>query len=134
MSTGKKAINGTNGTKTLTCTTPTIHAEVAAINNAVRQFLLRGLTMRQIRQFMHKTVLYVVRVKNDILQSSAPCAQCLLVIKHWGIRNIIYSNTTVVSNAEGESLVPHLIKTKTSKYNTEYKTSGNRSIDRMSRT
>ena len=106
-----------------------IHAEVAAIYDAVKYLTHKGNTQRQIMHKFHCATLIVVRVSGDKLQSSAPCMNCIKIIKSYGIRTIIYSdnsnnNTPIINNHV-------LIKTKTNKFNSTHKTRGARHIERI---
>lgn len=58
----------------------TIHAEAAAIRNAVRQ----GIDPRG-------SVMYVTRAGHD--RMSRPCASCQLLLKKYGIRKVVYTNS-----------------------------------------
>ncbi len=106
-----------------------IHAEVAAIYDAVKYLTHKGNTQRQIMHKFHCATLIVVRVSGDKLQSSAPCMNCIKIIKSYGIRKIIYSdnsnnNTPIINNHV-------LINTKTNKLNSTHKTRGARHIERI---
>ena len=106
-----------------------IHAEVAAIYDAVKYLTHKGNTHRQIMHKFHCATLIVVRVSGDKLQSSAPCMNCIKIIKSYGIRKIIYSdnsnnNTPIINNHV-------LINTKTNKLNSTHKTRGTRHIERI---
>ena len=106
-----------------------IHAEVAAIYDAVKYLTHKGNTHRQIMHKFHCATLIVVRVSGDKLQSSAPCMNCIKIIKSYGIRKIIYSdnsnnNTPIINNHV-------LINTKTNKLNSTHKTRGARHIERI---
>lgn len=59
----------------------TIHAEGAALN--------RG------KEYCSGARLYVIRIKADeSLANARPCKICMNLAKHYGIREIIYSNDT----------------------------------------
>ena len=69
-----------------------IHAEEDAINNFILIHQLRGYTTRSIRKRLKKSILLTVRYKkNGCAGLSAPCENCLALIKYYGIKQIIYS-------------------------------------------
>lgn len=68
-----------------------IHAEEDAINNFIITYRLRGYNDRYIRKKLKKSILLTVRVKGEIHRLSAPCQNCLSLIKHYGIKQIIFS-------------------------------------------
>lgn len=68
-----------------------IHAEEDAINNFIVSHQLRGYSDRYIRKKLKKCVLLTVRSKGGSTRLSAPCKNCLSLIKHYGIKQIIYS-------------------------------------------
>uniref|UniRef100_A0A6C0HNJ6 Uncharacterized protein n=1 Tax=viral metagenome TaxID=1070528 RepID=A0A6C0HNJ6_9ZZZZ len=68
-----------------------IHAEEDAINNFILIHQLRGYSDRNIRKRLKKSILLTVRSKNGCPGLSAPCKNCLILIKYYGIKQIIYS-------------------------------------------
>jgi hypothetical protein len=69
-----------------------IHAEEDAINNfIIKHHQMKGYDDNYIRRKLRKSVLLTVRVKNNNLRMSAPCRDCLALIKFYGIKQIIFS-------------------------------------------
>jgi deoxycytidylate deaminase len=68
-----------------------IHAEEDAINNFILKYQMKGYDDNYIRRKLRKSILLTVRVKNNNLRMSAPCNQCLRLIKFYGIKQILYS-------------------------------------------
>jgi deoxycytidylate deaminase len=68
-----------------------IHAEEDAINNFIIKHQMKGFNDNSIRRKLKKSVLLTVRIKNNCMKMSAPCRDCLALIKSYGIKQIIYS-------------------------------------------
>lgn len=68
-----------------------IHAEEDAINNFIITYRLRGYNDRYIRKKLKRSILLTIRIKGDALRLSAPCDNCLSLIKFYGIKQIIFS-------------------------------------------
>jgi len=86
-------------------TTITVHAEEDAINNFITLCRKKYFDDAYIRRRLRRALLITVRVKNGIIKCSAPCQNCIEIIKSYGIRQIIYSD-----NDENENI--HYIKRK----------------------
>lgn len=86
-----KVITGYNH---FTCTKNHIptHAEEDAINNYISWCRQKYYDDMYIRRKLKKALLITVRVKKDIIKSSAPCRDCIELIKYYGIKQIIYSD------------------------------------------
>jgi tRNA(Arg) A34 adenosine deaminase TadA len=78
--------------------TITVHAEEDAINNFIALCRKKYLDDAYIRRRLHRALLITVRVKNDIIKCSAPCQNCIEIIKSYGIRQIIYSDSDENAN------------------------------------
>lgn len=60
-----------------------LHAEIAAINNAIKNRSFLDLS---------KAYLYIVRIRKEtVFGWSLPCSGCLSAIAHYKIKNIIHS-------------------------------------------
>ena len=70
-----------------------IHAEEDAINNFILYCRKKHFNDLYIRKLLNKSILIIIRVKNDQLKTSTPCFHCIKMIKHYGIKTIIYSDT-----------------------------------------
>jgi deoxycytidylate deaminase len=68
-----------------------IHAEEDAINNFLIFCRQKYYDDGFIRRKLRKALLITVRVKNHNIRCSAPCRNCIELIKSYGIREIIYS-------------------------------------------
>ena len=73
----------------------TIHAEEDAIKNFIAFCRKKYYDDLYIRRKLRKALLITIRVKNDIIKSSAPCRDCIELIKSYGIRQIIYSDIDI---------------------------------------
>jgi deoxycytidylate deaminase len=69
----------------------TIHAEEDAINNYIACCRKKYFDDSYIRRRLHKALLITIRVKKDSIKCSAPCRNCIELIKNYGIKQIIYS-------------------------------------------
>ena len=72
-----------------------VHAEEDAINNFIAYCRKKYYDDMYIRRKLRKALLITIRVKNDIIKSSAPCRDCIELIKSYGIRQIIYSDMDI---------------------------------------
>ena len=72
-------------------TTITVHAEEDVINNFITLCRKKYFDDAYIRRRLRRALLITVRVKNGIIKCSAPCQNCIEIIKSYGIRQIIYS-------------------------------------------
>ena len=79
-------------------TTIAVHAEEDAINNFITLCRKKYFDDAYIRRRLRRAVLITVRVKNDIIKCSAPCQNCIEIIKSYGIRQIIYSDSDENAN------------------------------------
>jgi len=70
----------------------TVHAEEDAINNFITLCRKKYFDDAYIRRRLRRALLITVRVKNGIIKCSAPCQNCIEIIKSYGIRQIIYSD------------------------------------------
>ncbi len=75
-----------------------IHAEEDAINNFILYCRKKHFNDLYIRKLLNKSILIIIRVKNEQLKTSTPCFHCIKMIKHYGIKTIIYSDTSNTSN------------------------------------
>lgn len=73
--------------------TITVHAEEDAINNFIALCRQKYCDDAYIRRRLRRALLITVRVKNGIIKCSAPCQNCIEIIKSYGIRQIIYSHS-----------------------------------------
>jgi len=69
-----------------------VHAEEDAINNFITLCRKKYFDDAYIRRRLRRALLITVRVKNGIIKCSAPCQNCIEIIKSYGIRQIIYSD------------------------------------------
>lgn len=72
-------------------TSITVHAEEDAINNFITLCRNKHFDDAYIRRRLRRALLITMRVKNGIIKCSAPCENCIKIIKSYGIRQIIYS-------------------------------------------
>ena len=71
----------------------TCHAEMAALREIYRMINGRGHYSKNKNKIFKKVTLYVVRInKENILQKSTPCTDCMQVIKALQIKKIVYSD------------------------------------------
>jgi len=68
-----------------------VHSEEDAINNFIISYRLRGYDDRYIRKRLKRSILLTIRIKGDNLRLSAPCDNCLSLIKYYGIKQIMFS-------------------------------------------
>lgn len=73
-------------------TSITVHAEEDVINNFIILCRKKYFDDAYIRRRLRRALLITVRVKNGIIKCSAPCQNCIEIIKSYGIRQIIYSD------------------------------------------
>ena len=78
--------------------TITVHAEEDAINNFITLCRKKYFDDAYIRRRLRRALLITVRVKNNIIKCSAPCQNCIEMIKSYGIRQIIYSDSDENAN------------------------------------
>ena len=78
--------------------TITVHAEEDAINNFITLCRKKYFDDAYIRRRLRRALLITVRVKNNIIKCSAPCNNCIEIIKSYGIRQIIYSDCDEQAN------------------------------------
>jgi deoxycytidylate deaminase len=69
----------------------TVHAEEHAINNFISWCRIRCYPDNYIRRKLKKSILFTIRVKDDCIKYSPPCRECIMLIKHYEIKHIIYS-------------------------------------------
>ncbi len=69
----------------------TVHAEEDAINNFIAWCRKKYFDDAYIRRRLRRALLITIRVKKGIVKCSAPCLNCIEIIKGYGIRQIIYS-------------------------------------------
>jgi hypothetical protein len=72
-----------------------IHAECDAINRCIFYYQMRKYTPQKIRRKMKKMGIIIVRLSthsDSCLRNSAPCIDCLLRIKEYGISKIGFSS------------------------------------------
>ena len=79
-------------------TTFAVHAEEDAINNFINLCRKKYFDDAYIRRRLRRALLITVRVKNGIIKCSAPCQNCIEIIKSYGIRQIIYSDSDENAN------------------------------------
>ena len=95
--TGYNHFCGSNGnTNSKACIT--VHAEEDAINNFITLCRKKYFDDAYIRRRLRRALLITVRVKNGIIKCSAPCENCIEIIKSYGIRQIIYSDSDENAN------------------------------------
>jgi len=68
-----------------------IHAEEDAINNFLIFCRKKYYDDAFIRRKLRRSLLITIRFKNHHIRGSAPCRDCIELIKSYGIREIIYS-------------------------------------------
>lgn len=73
-----------NAVKTCTC-----HAEVGVLLK-IKSQLLKKHKEHKLRKILKKTTLYISRVKNEMEYNSAPCLDCLNMIRYYNIKRIIF--------------------------------------------
>lgn len=76
----------------------TVHAEEDAINNFIILCRKKYFDDAYIRRKLRRALLITIRVKNGIIKCSAPCQNCIEIIKSYGIRQIIYSDSDENAN------------------------------------
>ena len=74
----------------------TMHAEVNTINKYIDLYRKRGYKDSDIRRKLGKQCMIVVRINNNKnseipFTNSAPCTQCIAVLKQYNIKKIMYS-------------------------------------------
>ena len=95
--TGYNHYYGSNG-NTYSKACITVHSEEDAINNFITLCRKKYFDDAYIRRRLRRALLITVRVKNGIIKCSAPCQNCIEIIKSYGIRQIIYSDSDENSN------------------------------------
>lgn len=83
----------TNGNNTVA-----VHAEEDAINNFLVFCRQKYYDDTYIRKKLRCSLLITIRVKNHTIGCSAPCENCIELIKSYGIKEIIYSDVDNNSN------------------------------------
>ena len=76
----------------------TVHAEEDAINNYLIWCRKKYYDDSYIRRKLRKALLITIRVKKGNIKCSAPCRNCIELIKDYGIRQIVYSEMDKNSN------------------------------------
>jgi deoxycytidylate deaminase len=76
----------------------TVHAEEDAINNYIAYCRKKYYDDMYIRKKLRRALLVTIRIKNDCVKSSAPCRDCIELIKFYGIKEIIYSDMDINEN------------------------------------
>jgi len=74
-----------------------IHAEEDAINNFLLYCRKKYYADSYIRRKLKRALLITVRIKNDNIKCSAPCQNCIKLIREYGIKDIIYSELDVLN-------------------------------------
>jgi deoxycytidylate deaminase len=69
-----------------------VHAEEDAINNFLLYCRKKYYSDNYIRRKLRRAQLITIRVKKDNIRNSAPCSNCIELIKSYGIKQIIYSD------------------------------------------
>lgn len=82
-----------------------IHAEEHVIRRYLEWCRTKYFSDNYIRRKLKKAVLITIRVKNDSIKCSAPCRDCIELIKRFEIKHIIYSDQDNEQN-------PHLVSKK----------------------
>lgn len=70
----------------------TVHAEEDAINNYLIWCRKKYYDDAYIRRKLRRALLITIRVKKGNIKCSAPCSNCIELIKSYGIRQIVYSD------------------------------------------
>jgi tRNA(Arg) A34 adenosine deaminase TadA len=73
-----------NRWKTCSC-----HAEVGVLLKMKSQ-LVKKCKEHKLNKIFKKTTLYISRVKNEMEYNSAPCQECLNMIRYYNIKRIIF--------------------------------------------
>jgi deoxycytidylate deaminase len=76
----------------------TVHAEEDAINNFILYCRKKYYDDSYIRRRLRKALLITIRIKNNGIKCSAPCKNCIELIKFYGIKQIIYSDIGETNN------------------------------------
>lgn len=76
----------------------TVHAEEDAICKFINMCRQKYWPDTYIRKKLKKATLITIRVKNDEIKCSAPCSNCLQMIRNYEIKHIIYSNNVEQEN------------------------------------
>lgn len=76
----------------------TIHAEEDAIQKFINMCRKKYWSDTYIRKKLKKAQLITIRVKNDEIKCSAPCKNCIQMIRNYEIKHIIYSNNDSKEN------------------------------------
>jgi deoxycytidylate deaminase len=79
-----------------------VHAEEDAINNFLLYCRKKYFSDCYIRRKLRRALLITIRVKKDNIRNSAPCSNCIELIKSYGIKQIIYSDP---DNDENENTI-----------------------------
>lgn len=69
----------------------TVHAEEDVINNYIANCRKKYYDDAYIRRKLKRALLITIRVKKGMVKCSAPCSNCIEIIKSYGIRQIVYS-------------------------------------------
>ena len=76
----------------------TVHAEEDAINNFIIYCRQKYYKDSYIRRKLRKALLITIRIKNQFIKDSTPCKNCIDLIKSYGIKQIIFSNSEPENN------------------------------------
>jgi deoxycytidylate deaminase len=76
-----------------------IHAEEDVIKRYINWCRTKYYSDLYIRKKLKKAVLITIRVKNNNIRSSAPCRNCIEMIKNYEIKHIIYSDNDNENNS-----------------------------------
>jgi deoxycytidylate deaminase len=83
----------------------TIHAEEDAIGKFINMCRKKYWADTYIRKKLKKATLITIRVKNDEIKCSAPCHNCIQMIRNYEIKHIIYSNNVDKENSLENNVV-----------------------------
>lgn len=78
----------------------TIHAEEHAIRRFLDWCRTKYFSDIYIRRKLKKAILITIRVKNDCIKCSAPCRDCIELIKRFEIKHIMYSDQDYEQNTQ----------------------------------
>jgi deoxycytidylate deaminase len=96
----------------------TVHAEEDAINNFIKYCRKKYYCDLYIRKKLRKGLLITIRVKNDCIKCSAPCKNCIELIKFYGIKDIIYSD---IDTKENITLIKKKIRDVENRHSSGYR-------------
>ena len=81
-----------------------IHAEEHAIRRFISWCRTKYFSDSYIRRKLRKSLLITIRVKGDCIKCSAPCRDCIKLIKNYEIKQIIYSDNIYDIDIDNEEL------------------------------